>query len=74
MTIQATDRTIKTLSPRELRSFLFDIDNQDMTVAEMRAILFAMDDQRAEYDIDLLAERINNDAARSVGSDTSWVK
>lgn len=38
------------MSARELREMLTEVGNQNMTVKELRAILFEMEDQDAELD------------------------
>lgn len=51
---------MKTISAKELRSLLFDIDNQEMSVRKLRNLLFEFGaDYDQQFDIDLIASRIN---------------
>lgn len=55
------DRYDITITPRELKAILYDIDNQGMTVAELRAILTRIDDDYDKpFSISVsMSERIN---------------
>lgn len=44
------------MTPRELRSFLFQIDNQNMAVRELREKLFRFEDQDKELASDDIIE------------------
>jgi len=44
MSNQPTEKTEDTITVKQLRAILFEVHNQDMTIAELRRKLFDLDD------------------------------
>ena len=56
----------ETLTPQELRGLLFDIERQEMTISELRKLLFGLDSETYKTpmrfnDMDTLINKLDKD-------------